>query len=91
MAAMLTSETGNTEKVVKYINEARSMGITVLPPDVNSSDVNFTPVGDQIRFGLARHQERGRKHGEGHSARRAKRWDGSPAFSNFASRWIRGC
>jgi DNA polymerase III subunit alpha len=53
MAAMLTSETGNTEKVVKYINEARSMGITVLPPDVNSSDLNFTPVGDNIRFGLA--------------------------------------
>ena len=52
MAAMLTSETGNTDKVVKYINEARSMGITVLPPDVNSSDVDFTPVGDQIRFGL---------------------------------------
>ena len=53
MAAMLTSETGNTEKVVKYINEARTMGITVLPPDVNSSDLNFTPVGDSIRFGLA--------------------------------------
>jgi DNA polymerase-3 subunit alpha len=52
MAAMLTSETGNTEKVVKYINEARSMGITVLPPDVNSSDLNFTPVGAAIRFGL---------------------------------------
>ena len=52
MAAMLTSETGNTEKVVKYINEARSMSITVLPPDVNSSDVDFTPVGGQIRFGL---------------------------------------
>jgi len=53
VAAMLTSETGNTDKVVKYINEARSMGITVLPPDVNSSDMNFTPVGDSIRFGLA--------------------------------------
>jgi DNA polymerase-3 subunit alpha len=52
VAAMLTSETGNTEKVVKYINEARSMGITVLPPDVNSSDMNFTPVGEAIRFGL---------------------------------------
>ena len=53
MAAMLSSESGNTEKVVKYINEARGMGITVLPPDVNSSDLNFTPVGDSIRFGLA--------------------------------------
>jgi DNA polymerase III subunit alpha len=52
MAAMLTSETGNTEKVVKYINESRSMGITVLPPDVNSSDLNFTPVGEAIRFGM---------------------------------------
>ena len=53
MAAMLTSETGNTEKVVKYINEARSMGITVLPPDVHESYLHFTPVGDSIRFGLA--------------------------------------
>ena len=52
MAAMMSAETGNTDKVVKYINEARGMGITVLPPDVNSSDVDFTPVGDQIRFGL---------------------------------------
>jgi DNA polymerase-3 subunit alpha len=52
MAALLTSETGNTEKAVKYIHEARGMGITVLPPDVNSSDVDFTPVGDAIRFGL---------------------------------------
>jgi DNA polymerase-3 subunit alpha len=53
MAAMLTAETGNTEKVVKYINEARGMGITVLPPDVNSSAMNFTPTGSDIRFGLA--------------------------------------
>src|SRR6266404_6069991 len=52
MAALLTSETGNTEKVVKYINEARGMGITVLPPDVNSSALHFTPVGESIRFGL---------------------------------------
>ncbi len=53
MAAMLTAEAGNTEKVVKYINEARSMGITVLPPDVNESGLFFTPVGSDIRFGLA--------------------------------------
>src|ERR1700686_2282993 len=52
MAALLTSETGNTEKVVKYINESRGMGITVLPPDVNSSDLDFTPVGEAIRFGM---------------------------------------
>jgi DNA polymerase III subunit alpha len=52
MAALLTSETGNTANVVKYINECREMGIKVLPPDVNSSDWNFTPDGEAIRFGL---------------------------------------
>ncbi|HVA71889.1 MAG TPA: DNA polymerase III subunit alpha [Candidatus Limnocylindrales bacterium] len=52
-AALLTSEAGNTEKVVKYINEARGMGIRVLPPDVHQSSLYFTPVGEDIRFGLA--------------------------------------
>jgi len=52
MSALLTSETGNTTKVVKYINECRDMGIKVLPPDVNVSDFNFTPDHDSIRFGL---------------------------------------
>jgi len=56
MAALLTSETGNTAKVVKYINECREMNIRVLPPDINASELTFTPVkdelGDAIRFGL---------------------------------------
>ncbi len=52
MAALLTSETGNTAKVVKYISECRDMGIRVLAPDVNKSDWSFTPDGDSIRFGL---------------------------------------
>jgi DNA polymerase-3 subunit alpha len=53
MAALLTSEAGNTDKVVKYLNEARGMSISILPPDVNESDLYFTPVGESIRFGLA--------------------------------------
>ena len=53
MAALLTSEAGNTDKTVKYINEARGMSIAILPPDVNESDLYFTPVGESIRFGLA--------------------------------------
>src|ERR1700726_3243393 len=53
MAALLTSETGNADKAVKYINEARGMSISILPPDVNESDLYFTPVGEAIRFGLA--------------------------------------
>jgi len=53
MAALLTSVTGSTDDVVKYINECREMGIAVEPPDVNVSDANFTPHGKAIRFGLA--------------------------------------
>ena len=53
MAALLTSERGNQDKMVKYINECRDMGIAILPPDINSSDVNFTPTKTAIRFGLA--------------------------------------
>ncbi len=53
MAAILTSERGSQEKIVKYINECREMGIGVLPPDVNVSDVFFTPSSSGIRFGMA--------------------------------------
>jgi len=57
MAALLTAETGNTVKVVRYINECVEMNIRVLPPDVNHSDWNFTPDLAEpgrgaIRFGL---------------------------------------
>jgi len=53
MAALLTSVTGSTDDVVKYINECREMNIAVEPPDINVSDANFTPHGQAIRFGLA--------------------------------------
>jgi DNA polymerase-3 subunit alpha len=59
MAALLTSERANTEKMVAYIAECREMGIPVLPPDVNESGMYFTVVpqratsGAEIRFGLA--------------------------------------
>jgi DNA polymerase-3 subunit alpha len=53
MAALLTSMTGSTDDVVKYINECREMGIPVEPPDINVSDANFTPHGQAIRFGMA--------------------------------------
>jgi DNA polymerase-3 subunit alpha len=53
MAALLTSVTGSTDDVVKYINECREMEIAVEPPDINVSASNFTPHGTAIRFGLA--------------------------------------
>jgi DNA polymerase-3 subunit alpha len=53
MAALLTNEVQNPDKIVKYIAECREMGITILPPDINESYKHFTVVGNQIRFGLA--------------------------------------
>ena len=52
LAAILTSERGSQEKIVKYINECREMGIAILPPDVNYSEMFFTPTTAGIRFGL---------------------------------------
>ncbi len=52
-AAVLSNELNNTAKVVKYINEARTQGIQILPPDVNESFDSFTASGNTIRFGLA--------------------------------------
>lgn len=54
MASLLTTEMGNTDKVLDYMNDCKNHRIEVLPPDINQSEVNFTVVGDKkIRFGLA--------------------------------------
>src|SRR5438067_1603770 len=53
MAALLTSQAGSTDEVVKYINECREMGIPVEPPDINFSDADFAPHGEAVRFGLS--------------------------------------
>jgi DNA polymerase-3 subunit alpha len=53
MAALLSACIGDTDAVVKYINEARDLGIEILPPDVNESGYKFTVLDDKrIRFGL---------------------------------------
>jgi DNA polymerase-3 subunit alpha len=53
MAAMLSSELGNSDKVAHFVAECESMGLGVLGPDVNESREMFTPVAGKIRFGLA--------------------------------------
>ncbi|MCD6521595.1 DNA polymerase III subunit alpha [Candidatus Calescamantes bacterium] len=53
MAALLTSEIGNQDKVVEYIKECEEMGIEILPPDINKSFPDFRVEGNRIRFGLA--------------------------------------
>ncbi len=53
MAALLSSEMDNTDKVVKHISECKEKGIEILPPDVNESYKDFTVPEHKIRFGLA--------------------------------------
>ncbi len=52
MAALLSSEIGNTEKIVMYIAECKDMGIRVLPPDINESALDFRSMDAAIRFGM---------------------------------------
>jgi DNA polymerase-3 subunit alpha len=53
MAALLTSVRDDKDKSALYLSECRRMGISVLPPDVNESNSEYTPRGKDIRFGLA--------------------------------------
>ena len=53
MAALLSSEMGNADKLPVFMVEARAMGLEILPPDVNESGVRFRPLDRAIRFGLA--------------------------------------
>ncbi|MCP9470472.1 MAG: DNA polymerase III subunit alpha [Nitrospira sp.] len=53
MAALMTTDMGNTDKIMGYFTECRDLGIKVLGPDINVSGKNFTVVDGAIRFGLA--------------------------------------
>ncbi|MEO0019082.1 MAG: DNA polymerase III subunit alpha [candidate division WOR-3 bacterium] len=53
IAASLTSEIGDFDKLAKFVKEARRMGITILPPDINMSQVQFAIENGQVRYGLA--------------------------------------
>jgi DNA polymerase-3 subunit alpha len=80
MAALLTCECGDRDKLAEYIDEARRMGIKVLPPDVSRSEHDFTAEGKAIRYGL------GAVKGVGEAAARAivaERARGGPYASVF--------
>jgi DNA polymerase-3 subunit alpha len=53
MAALLNSEIEDTDKIKEYVEETRSLGLTILPPDINESGLTFSVVGGQIRYALA--------------------------------------
>src|SRR5207248_1732713 len=70
MSALLTFEMGDTDKVVEYIEECRRMAVGVLPPDVNLSDKDFTPIYEEKQEGK----------------RKAKKTDGVIRFGMMAVR-----
>lgn len=53
MAALLTSDKDNRDKIIKYMSTCKEMGISILPPDINESVRDFSIPGENIRFGLA--------------------------------------
>lgn len=74
MAALLSASIGDTDSVVKYINEARDLNMEILPPDVNESGWKFTVIGDtRIRFGLGAIRNVGRSATESIIAGRAEK------------------
>ncbi len=91
MAAILSSSIGDTDSVVKFINEAREMGIEVLPPDVNESGYKFTVLDERrIRFGLGAIRNVGR--GAIDSVLSAKRAKPFESFFDLADRVdLRAC
>ena len=91
MAAILSSSIGDTDSVVKFINEARELGIEVLPPDVNESGYKFTVLDDKrIRFGLGAIRNVGR--GAIDSILSARRAGTFTSFYDFTDRVdLRAC
>ncbi|MEH2319637.1 helix-hairpin-helix domain-containing protein [Nostoc sp.] len=53
MAALLTANSGDTDKVQRYITNCTNMGISIDPPDINRSGVDFTPIAGKILFGFS--------------------------------------
>ena len=53
MAALLTIESQNTDKLALYLGECRDLGVRILPPDLNRSELQFTVIPEGVRFGLA--------------------------------------
>ena len=76
MAAVLSSDMDNTDKVVGFLDEARALGLTVLPPDANASDYMFRAVDARtIRYGLGAIKGVGRGACEAIVEERGRNWD----------------
>ena len=79
MAALMNSFLGSNDKVSQYVHECKQMGIDVLPPDINESDVRFSVVNGKIRFGMAAVKNVG----EGAAAQLIEERTGKGEFKSF--------
>ena len=90
MAALLSSFMGNTDRLIRYISSCKKMDIPVLPPDINSSNLEFTPTPEGIRFGLAGVRGVGEKASEEIIKERKENGDFS-SLHDFVSRMDTKC
>ena len=84
MAALLTIESQNTDKLALYLGECRDLGVPVLPPDVNVSELRFTVEPEGVRFGLGAVKNVGRRRDRVDPRVRAGRADASRRSSRSA-------
>lgn len=85
MAALMSSEAGDTDKIALYLSECRRLGLSVLPPDVNASQELFAAEGEGLRFGLAAIRNVGI--GAARAVREARAADGPfRSFSDLCNR-----
>ena len=85
-AALLTSVLSNSTGVKEYISDARAFGVSVLPPDINSSSTTFAVDGNNIRFGLLAIKNVGRLFAD--AIIRERRSGPFKSFDDFVSRMI---
>ena len=84
MAALLTIESQNSDKIALYLAECRELGVPVLPPDINASELQFVVQPDGVRFGLGAVKGAGEGAIQSILETRARR---SAAGSRRSSRW----
>ena len=91
MASLLSCGMESSDRIAEHVDDARRMGIKVLPPDVNQSDVEFSVVGDDLTFGLGAIKGLGEAAVEARRRRAAAERPVTRAFSTWPNASTRSC
>ena len=90
MASLLSCGMESSDRIAEHVDDARRMGIKVLPPDVNQSDVEFSVVGDDLTFGLGQLKDSGKPPSR-RSCKSGRRTARLPAFLISPNESTRNC